>query len=159
MYARGGGGGLVGADPQVCRRNDDLTEEEQEAREERDHGGDEEQGHTTRLKFTPRESWLQRGPCLLERPRKVADVVERLARQGLGHVARRHGSPDHDEPRVVIFHRQATVVLRALDLAYILTFEHGAARDGLGIREHVGLTLLRLPHIDNYGGMIVREDF
>src|SRR5439155_7568635 len=114
---------------------------------------------TTRLRFTPRESWLQRSPRLLERPGKVADVVERLARQGLGHVARRHGSPDHDEPRVVIFHRQATVVLRALDLAYILTFEHGAARDGLGIREHVGLTLLRLPHIDDYGGMIVREDF
>src|SRR2546428_7040355 len=155
MYARGGGGGLVGADPQVCRRNDDLTEEEQEAREERDHGGDEEQGHTTRLKFTPRESWLQRGPCLLERPGKVADVVEGLARQGLRHVARRHGPPDHDEPRVVIFHRQATVVLRALDLAPILSFKHGAAGDGWGVREGAGPALRRLRPTDTRGGASV----
>src|SRR2546426_8366848 len=36
---------------------------------------------------------------------------------------------DHNEPRVVIFHRQAPVVLRAFDLAHILSFQHGAARD------------------------------
>src|SRR5438128_4193586 len=113
---------------------------------------------TTRLRFTPRESWLQRSPRLLERPGKVAHVVEGLARQGLRHVARRHGPSDHDEPRVVIFHRQATVVLRALDLAHILSFKHGAARDGLGARERAGLALRRLPHIDDDGGAIVRED-
>src|SRR6266571_7089737 len=80
MYARGGSGGLTGTDPQVRRGNEDLTQEEQQAREERDHGGDEEQGHGHR--FTPRESWLQRGPRLLERPGKGAHRVHVILTKG-----------------------------------------------------------------------------
>src|SRR5213080_2006474 len=47
-YAHDGSGGLVWADPQVRRRDEDLPQEEQQACEERDHGRDEEQGHRHR---------------------------------------------------------------------------------------------------------------
>ena len=68
---------------------------------------------------------LKRRSCLLEGPGKIRDVVEGLAREGLGNVA---GIPgvlaNHHDPGVVVVHWEPPVILGPSHLAGIFPWQH-----------------------------------
>src|SRR5687768_931703 len=104
-------------------------------------------------------SWAGRSQCLADRPTVERHVVEGLARQRLGHVARiRSIGADHDDPGVVIVHGKSPVILRAPDLTHILPLENADTRDVPRGRHRAGAKGSSVAHIDDDGGPIVSED-
>jgi hypothetical protein len=83
-----------------------------------------ERGEVALASFGWRDSGLKRRARLLESAAKIRDIVEGFTRQRLGHVTRRAGFlTKHDDPRVVIIYRDPSVILGALDLTDILSFQ------------------------------------
>ena len=87
-------------------------------------------------------AWRQRAYVLLrdrsqhlESVGEVRDVVERFAGDGLGKRARlTRVAPEGDDTRVVVLHREATVVFRLQHLADVLTRLHERLRNVLRVR-------------------------
>ena len=99
---------------------------------------------------------LHFGPQDVEVAGEVRDVVEGLTRDGLGETARLGCvAAEDDDPRVVILHGQAAVVLGLSHLADILAGLHGALRDIARAREGPRVELLSASRVEEHRGPVV----
>src|SRR5205814_10309081 len=84
-----------------------------------------------------RPSGLQRSLCVLKTSVEVGHVLERLAYERFGYIAGLGNiSSDDNEPAIVVFHAQSSIVLRPFHFPYVLSLLHAASRD---------VSVLRLP--------------
>ena len=92
-------------------------------------------------------------------PAKKLDVVECLTRQRLGHIPRRFSvHSEHNDPGVVILHRQSPIIFRALHFASVPSHDHKAPRDGTGTCEYLAVDIRCVTCIDQHRRLVAADD-
>src|SRR5919106_3610229 len=101
---------------------------------------------------------MKRSSGLLEGAAEIRNVVEGLARESFGYVACLLAvMAYHNDPGIVVLHREPSIVLGPAHLTRILAWEHEIPGDVPGLRERARHEACHSACVDDHGRPVLGQ--